>query len=315
MPGYLIAIIIVFGTIVLYEFCEFLCCHSKRYKSALGGADRLKHVPCDLDICNIGSGPGLYAISYEKCPLNGFNFSTAPQNYENGFKLLKRFQEKINDNAIIIIIIMCPLSFGKNGDYDSEGYMDKFYGVLPKNEIKNYSFKRLWIVKHPLMMWCLSFVKKTFVKAKRKKEESSPSQLITTEPGVVKGWKKEFNLADLKDPTQVYSHQEAFKEKITILENGINFCLKKTWKPVFVIPPVPEKTRQYISKEFANEFVYKNLEALQRSHPDVRTLDYFCDERFTQDCFSGDIFANEKGRELFSKILFKDLGLTDEAKQ
>lgn len=305
MVIFLIVLGIIIALIVLEEIIELIYKKSNDYKKTLGGADRFKNVPQNIDICNIGSGPGLYAISYDDRDKLGFNFATAPQSYKNGFRILKRFKNNINENAIIIII-MCPLSFGKNNDYDAPNYMDKFYGILPKEDIDGYSIKRLWIVNHPFFIKCLRKIKRLFVKLKKIINKKN-NLVITKQNSTIENWKKEFNLKDLKDSSQSVNHKEAFDEKIDNIEQGIKFCQDNKWKPVFVIPPIPRGTREYISDEFINEFVYKNLSILQNKYSSVKTFDYFKDNRFTNEYFANDIFVNEKGKKLFSSILFNDL--------
>lgn len=295
-------VVIVFAIlIILYELIEYLYRNSDKHLNTLGGTGSFKYIPSNLEIVNIGSGPGRYAISYKNCDFKGFNLSTTPQNYKYGFRLLKRYRNNINKNAIIIIIIMCPLSFANNKDYNRLDYSDKFYGILPKNEIDGFTFKRFWITKHPLTIKALRRIKNKLIHNK------ANIKSLSDEPETVHNWKSEFELNNLYDASQANKHREAFKEKISILENGINFCKENGWRPVFVIPPVPKQTRDYISQEFLNEFVYKNIKVLQDEFKDIKTLDYFADERFTKEYFQNDIFVNEKGKEKFSNILFKDI--------
>ncbi len=294
-------VICIIAVILLEQFAEIIYRRTGFYKRSQGGAERFRNsVPSELDIVNIGSGPGLYAISYNECRWKGFNFSTAPQNYKYGFRILKRFQKHIKKGAIIIII-MCPLSFGRNRDYDSRSYSDKFYGILPKEDIDNYSFARSLLLKMPLLMKLID--KAGQVLSKRETIFEEP----ICELPIIATWKSEFELTDLKDSSQAARHQEAFNEKIQILENGITFCKAHEWKPLFVIPPVPPGTREYISDEFLDSFIYQNLEVIWSEHPDIPLLDYYSDNRFKSDMFKNDVFMNPKGRMTFSGILFKDI--------
>ena len=61
---YVIAIGIL---ILLEEIIEIYYRKSESYQQTLGGVERFFDVPYGIDICNIGSGPGLYAISYDNC--------------------------------------------------------------------------------------------------------------------------------------------------------------------------------------------------------------------------------------------------------
>lgn len=289
--------------ILLENIFEAIYKYSDKYKNGLGGADRLLHVPNNIAICNIGSGPGLYAISYENCDKKGFNFSTAPQNYKYGFRILKRFRDKIQKNAIVIIVIMAPLSFANNNDYLRKDYSDKYYGILPKEDIDGYSLKRLMIVLHPLLCKCIRKGIGIFKKVDDNKGDNSIRQ---NEPDVVKTWKREFELSDLKNANQFCEHKHAFEEKIRILQDGIQFCYENSWRPVLVIPPIPNGTKKYISPEFMNKFVYENVNQLLENNEKLKLLDYF-NEELTDDYFQNDIFMNKIGQQYFSNKLFNDI--------
>ena len=298
----MVLILVIFiSLLVIEESVEWVYKQTKIYKVSLGGCDRFYNVPTNLDIVNTGSGPGLYAISYHDCKLNGFNFATAPQNYKYAFRLLNRFQGHINQGAIVIIVIMSPLSFANNMDYQRPDYSDRYYGILPKEDIDGYSIKRHWISSHPLAVRFIRKFKSLTLRRNMVVENA------TDEPAVVRSWKSEFGLKDLKDPDQASDHEAAFQSKISILQTGINFCYSKHWKPVFVIPPVPRKTREYVGADFLDAFLYKHLEALMNDNPDIKLFDHFNDERFENVDFRDDIFVNEQGRKKFSQILFDEI--------
>lgn len=299
-----IVILILIALLVLIEFViEKIYMSSDRYKRGLGGADRFFHVPSDIEICNIGSGPGLHAISYDFCELNGFNFSTAPQNYKYGFRLLHHFKKSIKEDAIVIIVIMAPLSFANNNDYLQMNYSDKYYGILKKKEIDGYSLKRLFIVSHPLLVKVAKKIRSKFIKYSL---ENNDINNINNEPNVVMIWKKEFNLVDLVSVEQYHEHEEAFKQKISILQKGIDYCYKNKWKPILVMPPIPNKTKSYIGKEFMRKFVYENVDCILKNNTSLKLLDYF-DKDLPDDFYKDDIFMNEKGQAYFSKMLFNDI--------
>ena len=291
--------LIIIG-IVLLIYVNYLYMRSEHYRNTLGGAQNFRKVPSDLEIVNIGSGPGLYAISYDECSRKGFNFSTAPQNYKYGFRILRHFSDKLNDGCIIIII-MCPLSFGNNQEYKNKNYSDKFYGILSSDEIDNYSGKRAIMLRFPLLK---------YIAAKLKKKKMNKNTISSLEcPEIINIWKKEFELNDLTDEKQAEDHKEAFEEKIHVISDGIKFCCEKGFRPMFVLPPVPKKTREYIGKKFLQVFVYENLKILNQRFPNVPMLDYYGDERFTKKYFLDDIFMNETGKKVFSDILFNDIDL------
>lgn len=296
-------LLIVAILIMVEETAEYFYKHTQRYKDSLGGAANFTgYIPDELEIVNNGSGPAYYGINYKYSGMNGFNFGTAPQSLRNGFRLLKLFHEKINPQAIVIIVVM-HLSFGKNLHRLRKNYMDKFYGIFPPDDIEGYSFMRAIMLRHPFMKKVLGKIKHILVSDKPLAESKKSDELP-----LVTGWKEEFALKDLKDASQAEAHRKAFAEDVQVLIDEIEYCKKNSWCTVLVVPPVPEITRKYISQEFVQAFLYDNIKAVQEKHPQVQLLSYYDDERFTDDMFrQNGIFANEKGQELFSRILFSDV--------
>ena len=301
----MIRLLLIIAVLILTEeTAEYFYKHTQRYKDSLGGAANFTgYIPDELEIVNNGSGPAYYGINYKYSGMNGFNFGTAPQSLKNGFRLLKLFHEKIRPQAIVIII-MCPLSFGNSNHRLRKDNMDKFYGILPPEDIDGYSLTRAIMLRHPLMMRVLRKIKRSFTKST---PQNTNKIQKTDELPLVTGWKEEFALSDLKDASQAEAHRKAFAEDVQVLVDEIEYCKKNSWCPVLVVPPVPEITRKYISDEFIQAFAYDNIKAVQAKHPQVQLLSYYDDKRFTDDMFRYGIFANEKGQELFSKILFSDV--------
>lgn len=295
-------IIAIIAFICIEEIAERIYMCSYLYKKTLGGVQNFRYgVPDGLEIVNIGSGPALHAISYEDSPQKGFNFGTAPQSYYYGFKILEHYKDKIKKNAIVIIAVMCPLSFGNNLDYKRKGYSDKFYGTLSPSEIYGYSGKRAFILRHPLALKIAS-------KIKSKVKTSKTNASGTGNSGVISVWKHEFKLKDLMDGSQADRHKEAFAEKIRTISEGIEVCRANGWRPVFVITPVPSQTRKFISEDFLERFIYDNIKVLKDKYSDIQVFDYYSDERFAKsEMYANDIFMNNNGKKVFSAVLLHDV--------
>ena len=285
------------------EIAEILYKRTNRYKKSLGGTDRFKNIPHDIEICSIGSGPGLYAISFDNTEKVGFNFCTAPQSFSYGYKILKNYADKIKENAVIIVVIMCPLSFGDNRNYKNKNYSDKFYNILPPSEIEGYSIIRHWKLRHPLLFGGMSKIKKILFQ----NNECLSIRENSSEPNVIYGWKRQFDLINLKDASQSQKHEAAFEEKIKLLNDELNYCYEKGWHPVLVVPPIPKSTSKYISNSFAKAFVFDNIKKIMDNNSKIKLLSYYNDDRFDESMFMNDIFMNEKGKNTFTNILMKDL--------
>ena len=159
------------------------------------------------------------------------------------------------------------------------------------------------ITSHPLSIRLLKKVKGILIK---RKAVVNVDVAKTDVPPVVAGWKREFDLNDLVDPSQAIKHQDAFKEKISTLQDGLNYCFEKNWRPVLVTPPIPQATRSYIGSEFINEFVYKNVDVLLKNNSALKYINFF-DEKLPDSYFANDIFMNREGQAYFSKMLFEKI--------
>ena len=275
--------------------------NSEAYRFAQG-------VPEGLDIVNVGSTPGVYDISYAHSPWKGYNFSMAPQSFKYAFRLLERFKCYINIGAIIIIIIICPLNFGNNRDYKRRNYSDKYYGILPPEMIDRYSAVRALLLRRPLLMKSIGWIARHAGCLLHGEERRATQK--SDEPEIVRAWKRECGVRDLQDASQADDQRQAFLEKQEIVHNGLDFCERMGWKPVFVIPPVPPSTRKYVSDAFCQRFVYDNLQAIVADRPNVPILDYWRDERYDEAMFQNDLVMNVQGRENFSAQLFEDIQRT-----
>ncbi len=291
---YLYFILALLVVIFLLEIIRFFYRNTKKYKELHPQtANLVGKIPNNLKIVAIGSGPGKNGISFKYLKEKGYNFCTAPQNLKYGFGILKKFSKKYSENAVIILVI-CPLSFGNNKSTLQKNYSDEFYWILSPAEINGYSFKRALKLRYVFF--------KDLLKEVRKKEPIKKHNAVT----VTDTWKKQFDLCDFSNPEQSSKHRQAFDEKVEILSATIKFCKRNKYNPVIVIPPVPLVTTKHFSNEFLQEFLYKNI-SRAKGFENIPVLDYLLDERFKEEHFKNDIFLNESGAKSFSMILFSDI--------
>lgn len=288
--------------ILVEELCNYIFKGTKLYKRYLKDANKfVEGVPDNIEIACVGSGPGYHGISFENSGKKGFNFCTAPQNFEYGYKILRQYKDKLKKGCIIIIIIMCPMSFGKNNSVKNKNYSDKYYYFLDKDYIENYSaIKNFWL-QRPLLVILIQRIKH-YVNAVKRRVIKSKSSTHST----VSGWIAQFNLQDLKNPEQAKNHGQCFADKRAVLCEEIEFLKDNGFNPLFVVPPIPEVTRKEISEEFIQAFSTNNLVQVAEEK-DVPVFNYYDDERISQDMFTGDIFLNPQGRKSFSELLLKDI--------
>ena len=217
-------------------------------------------------------------------------------------KILQKYKDKLKKNCIVIITIMCPMSFGMNNAINNRNYSDKYYYFLDKKDIDNYSLFKAFILKRPLFVFGGRFIKRIKNALKSRISKECNNNKIS----VADSWMKQFHLQDLKSLKQAKAHERCFAKKRELLCEEIKFLKQNGLKPVLVILPVPKVTRDEISEEFIQEFSKKNVE-LVVEQMSVPVIDYYSDERITEDMYRNDIFLNEKGKKFFSDILLSDV--------
>lgn len=308
---------IVVGMISLVIFCIliFLVCNhlykkTNHYQNKTWQQRRFENIPYGIDVAAIGSGPGLYDIDLDNHFDHGFSFCQSPQSFEYGYKILNRYQDRLNPYCIIIIIIICPLNFAKNKKHFNKNYYYPYYGLLPKEDIKYYSPLRFILRKFPL----LKHPKYLFRIFKDVPLVDPLNSMIKMEGEVyrdlidelLEGWLQQSGLNDLTDKSQAINQEEVFEETRSWLSKIIALCERRNWKPVFLIPPMEEGITELISDEFKEAFVDRQLRIVnQKGYP---VLDYFKDSYFSSARFyQYPAFMNCYGRKEFTKKIKKDI--------
>ena len=91
------------------------------------------------------------------------------------------------------------------------------------------------------------------------------------------------------------------KENKIILREYIHLCRTKNVKPILVIFPVTNIYRQFFSKQLLEEF-YTDIEKI-RDEEAVTILDYFADDRFSQQDFCDIDHLNRTGARKVSAMI------------
>ena len=68
-----------------------------------------------------------------------FNFGVAPQSLRYDYKILQQYQDHIEESGVILIVL-CPLGFGKI-DFADDVYNYKYYKFLKPKYIENFKWR------------------------------------------------------------------------------------------------------------------------------------------------------------------------------
>lgn len=256
-----------------------------------------------VDIVTLGSSHAKFGIKFDK--ENQMNLGLESQDFYYNLKLLKKYENKLKKDAIIIIPISI-FNFYEN----NKGIYRNYINLLEKKEIRKeikeseYFFSKNFSIIYPPAR-LIETIKYLF-KYKTKKnyityERDLRGEELTKEAkGTAKGHTKV-----LVDDYE--------KKGIEFLNNLLEYLGNKRYRAIFIITPYWHEYTDELEKIEKNIFdnrIYKNVKKIE----DIREkkyifLDYSNDKRFKNsvEYFMDDDHLNEKGAEYFTEILLKDI--------
>lgn len=239
-------------------------------------------VPDNIAYANFGSSHGLSAFSYDGD--SGFNFSLSGQDLEHDFLILQQYSERLKEGATVAFAVSYFSFFSTYGAPSQKRY----YFVLDKNHINNYSFETYINTKLLPVVRSGEFLIKNFIN-----EEAVGSVFDESDTGgntdTPQTQQETVNTHTLTDGTiiempikdgfiqtehdmTVNSQSRAKEWKATIASGGnnesanvellikmIQFCYDNKLKPVLVTTPVFGALNDCFTPEELNNCFYGNL--------------------------------------------------------
>ena len=263
-----------------------------------------KHNTFNLDVVNLGSSSALAALDYSDYPhLKAANWAMSPQTTLADYEVLRNYSCYLRKGATVIIPL-CPFTcIGGSKDY----FADKYYTVLDIASIPHASYikkqqvmerKQNPILYYPLMQLFTRKSKKYYALMD---EES----LVKDAKMRMESWRKEFSINRFSDPFSLVN-RDAYDDTAAILKKMISFCIERNYRPVMVMPPVTKALQSQFTNELKllciDDFVTKAV------GKDIKFLDLFADERFTNEHFQNSFMLNMAGAKLFTDVVMKEIG-------
>lgn len=293
---------------------SYLYKKTNKYKARFLEAEKfVSGVPYHLQIGCFGSSYARFDFDFTDQMINGFNFGVFPQPLHYDAMLLRHYIDHFEKNAYVIFTfpaLVFALDYYEN---DTTNY--KYYKFLDKKEILNYSWKtKLFEIDFPILRHP-SYIKRIWkddpeIYNRRywETQESLGDEAFAEQEAKnrVEGWCSQFGLENLREPVVSEEIERTFDKNKRILLEMVELCETHSLRPVFLIPPVADCLKKYISKEFLQAFVYDNLYSVQRDT--VLVLDYYDVPEFGDyRLYSNADFMNGRGRRLFTKKVLQDL--------
>lgn len=293
------------------------------YKSFFVGADGetypdnywyRKHDERNFDLINLGSSGGKWAFDYSGFEINAMNWAQQPQTLLEDFNLLRNYHSILKKGGIVLITIMPFTGLNKTtGVRDAMKYLKiNAHEPIQPVEIKK---ARLYtqcpvlmgkpaikaVIKHWLGKENIASVKQ---KTDVENNPMSDIQLDTDAKRWIDGWEKQFAIEDFDAPL-TEANQKGREYRIKLMRELVDFCIERTYKPVYVIPPVTKHLSKYYTHKFEETYIYGFLKSVDRN---ILLLDYSKDESLQKDeLYFNSFFLNKKGRTVFTERVIKDL--------
>lgn len=271
-------------------------------------AERFRHVPDNIQICNFGSSHGFYGFNYADAQETTFNFALPAQMPSYDCRILKRYEGKLAEKATVYLVISY-FSFLGMDETLIEGFDTKnatYYRFLPAQYVKAYDIKTMLFIKYWNLPKGEDWIHACFMK---------PQTMDDI-------WTQTTNADDAaKDAVRAYTahlvtnKQDASgkriinQEEIDALYEMISICREKGAEPVLVITPFLSEYLDMIEEnapDFFGEF-YGIFDKVAQD-TGVRHYDYSSDERFSHDysLFRDADHLNKTGARKFTNLLLQE---------
>ena len=303
----LYVLILVLPAVAVFLGLNIAYKQTNHWKSMYYNADRFNHVPNGIKLCNIGTSHGCRGFKWEDYPeLNAFNFASDAQPFYMDLIVLKHFEQKIVEDAVILI----PISFHQVYSYWEVFYRESYHYFLTKKE---YPF---WDTE--------TYIKKKILPLLDYKENiryifnDIPSDDIDR----FQYWKGSLSSKEMQELIDEHAAQwfiactapfneKSYQKNFDAVSAIVDYCKEHGWRPVFITVPVYsyfyeffDEMEPYIKKGF-----YQFSADLTEKYHDIPYWDYSHDEEFSPniELFMDDDHLNMYGAEKFTARIIEDL--------
>jgi len=273
----------------------------------------------NLDLITLGSSAVKFGLDYSGYKIKAANWAMAPQDFNASFAILKNYHSFAKENGCLCLCL-CPFQFLSDRrvpNRDNIEYWNKYHYFLSPVLIPHYSERVLQeirnTVENPLLTAPLG-VSIGALKARLSGKDKSqyPNAKIDAQ-NRIENWKKQFSIKDFSDSLSE-ENLKAIKYNTDIICEMAEFCKERSLVPVFGIAPATKILKDQIPGEFMQKAFFDAVEKV-KERTEVLFLDYYRSSEFESDDLYLDSFLlNEKGKNLFTERVLKDLGFSTERK-
>lgn len=276
-----------------------------------------EHEERNFDLVVLGSSGAKWAFEFSEQNIKAMNWAQQPQTLVEDYNLLRNFHSILRKGGVVLITIMPFTGLNKQtGIHDALKYLH----VHSHEPIQPYLYDEAqriayipFLMGKPAIKALIKYLigkdepLQKYTKAMVSYNPMSSAQLEENALSFINGWKAQFSIEDFDAPLTPVN-QQGRNFRVNLMRELIDFCTERTYKPVYIIPPVTSHLSQYYTPKFEETYVYGFLREVDR---DILLLDYSKDEELKQDdLFFNSFFFNSKGRKLFTRRVINDLSIS-----
>lgn len=284
---------LILATVILY-FCA--AWHAQCRKN------RMLCLPKKLDMINLGSTYAFYDFSYEGAGLSGGNLANVPQYLDMDRILLKKYIKRVKLDGKVLIILPDFVFASPGGSYNRNVYFEALHiWEIPDFRVAML-VESIWkAAKEPVTH---SYRKaeqkwKGYTASRKEKEMHAKNR--------VADWEGKLLIPSVTSSEITEELSKRINDNMNVVCDMIDICRDRGAEPILLIPPVSEIMHDAVSEKcldvYLREPVKKIIEQKQ-----VRMFDYENEEALSDaDLYLNSDCLNEKGREIFMKLVLRDV--------
>lgn len=256
----------------------------------------------DLDVINLGSTYAFYDFNYNNFPLKGMNLANIPQYFDYDVIILKKYIKRLKKMGKVMIVIPTFDFIGKQTPTNKKVY----YEALHPWEIRGFSMNNM-------LKFIFRAAKEPFTHQYNKEKNKWKGHVASLEEkekhakGRVADWEGNLGIPSVKSGMITEELGQRIAINMRRVHELIELCHQNSIEPIIIIPPVSAITKQYVSEECRQRFLYTPIEEIKNNFK-IRVFDYMQNKEFEDvSLYLNSDCLNQKGVNLFMKKIYEDI--------
>lgn len=259
-----------------------------------------------VKIVNLGSSHGAYGIYFPLNVKEEMNLALSSQSLYYDLQLIKKYENRIKENAIVII----PISIFSFYSHFNEEINKRYVHLLEKKNILGIDNKTYFLTKNFSILYPPTTM---FEKLRNLKNNDTLILGIRKSKNLKLEERKRESISTVQGHLGIFNKEYSVKNAEKDFINLITYIESKKWNYVLITTPFSYLYNENIEKYQKGAFkerIYDNIKEVEKKlGTKFIYLDYSHDSRFENNLeyFFDDDHLNEKGAKYFTEILLKDL--------